>query len=296
MKNIQKITKAELVVLIIMFFSYLAALYFLIGGNRNYAVLFFVLHGVLIMVYYNISQDRFTQAILEASENEAHFSGEELEEKNKELTKLRARLEELQKQSAQAEDKLLGLQKENEELLRRISEQEISRNLLTEQSAKALLPAQEKLSRCDLIQIIHSVYEQFGSKCLQKGIKLELSTSFQQVYMNCDERYIRILLSNLIENAVKYMGRNGNFLTTISDIGAEGIFIVCKDNGNGLSPLETAHIFDLNYTGTNHEAGAGLGLVQVAAIVEHYHGTVYAKSDIGEGMAVYIQFPAENKG
>ena len=59
---------------------------------------------------------------------------------------------------------------------------------------------------------------------------------------------------------------------------------------------EVSYIFDLNYQGANRKSGNGLGLAQVKAIVEHYKGTVYAKSEVNEGMAIYIQFPVESKG
>ena len=39
-------------------------------------------------------------------------------------------------------------------------------------------------------------------------------------------------------------------------------------------------------------SGNGLGLAQARAIVEYYGGTIYAKSDSGKGMAIYIQLPA----
>ena len=63
-----------------------------------------------------------------------------------------------------------------------------------------------------------------------------------------------------------------------------------------ISYIQNFDIFELNYQGSNRKSGNGLGLAQVKAVVEHYNGTVYAKSSVGEGMAIYIQFPVENKG
>ena len=83
---------------------------------------------------------------------------------------------------------------------------------------------------------------------------------------------------------------SGSLLITISSIG-DDIFIVLKDNGNGLSEHETKHIFELNYQGTNRVSGNGLGLTQAKAIVDYYGGSIYAKSMIGRGMGIYIQLP-----
>ena len=101
---------------------------------------------------------------------------------------------------------------------------------------------------------------------------------------------LRILFRNIIDNSIKYMNRSGSLLITISNIG-DDIFIVLKDNGNGLSEHETKHIFELNYQGTNRVSGNGLGLTQAKAIVDYYGGSIYAKSMIGRGMGIYIQLP-----
>lgn len=102
---------------------------------------------------------------------------------------------------------------------------------------------------------------------------------------------IRILFRNIIDNSIKYMQRAGVLIITISNIGSD-IFIVIKDNGNGLSKDETSHIFELNYQGSNRISGNGLGLTQSKAIVDYYGGTIYAKSSPSQGMGIYIQLPA----
>ena len=71
----------------------------------------------------------------------------------------------------------------------------------------------------------------------------------------------------------------------------DDIFIVLKDTGEGLPEDETKHIFELNYQGSNRISGNGLGLTQAKAIVEHYGGTIYARSPQGNGMGIYIQLP-----
>ena len=86
------------------------------------------------------------------------------------------------------------------------------------------------------------------------------------------------------------MNRLGSLTITISNIGSD-IFIVLKDTGEGLTESETRHIFELNYQGSNRISGNGLGLAQAKAIVDYYGGTIYAKSNVNQGMAIYIQLP-----
>lgn len=297
MKKIQKITKTEIVVLVIMLSCYIASLYFMINNDRNYALLFFALHGVLTMAYFYISQDRFIQAALDAEENRTEYTDADTEEKNKTIAALRQEKGELDIQVKKLTGDVTDIQKENEELLRKLSEKEIEDSLKNNQEKyNMLLPMNEVAVETDLISVINKVYEKFIEPCRENGIRLELATSFETLNMKCDERYMIVLLSNIIDNSIKYMNRSGSLVITISNIGEEGIFIVCKDNGDGLSPDEVPHIFELNYQGSNRKSGNGLGLAQVKSVVEHYNGTVYAKSSVGEGMAIYIQFPVENKG
>jgi signal transduction histidine kinase len=88
------------------------------------------------------------------------------------------------------------------------------------------------------------------------------------------------------------MSKEGTLQITISRIEQE-LFIVMKDNGEGLAPDETEHIFELNFQGTNRISGNGLGLAQARAIVEYYGGMIYARSSVGSGMGIYIQLPIE---
>ena len=98
------------------------------------------------------------------------------------------------------------------------------------------------------------------------------------------------MFRNIIDNSIKYMKKAGTLVVTISTI-EDDIFIVLKDTGNGLPENETKHIFELNFQGSNRISGNGLGLTQAKAIVEHYGGTIYARSPKGSGMGIYIQLP-----
>lgn len=294
MNGIRKITKTEIAVLAIMLLCYMASLYFLIMNSRNYALLFYILQGILVVVCYCVSKDRFTQAILELQESTAGFSPEAEDGKDELIAGLRQENEELSIEGGHISEKLGEVSRENEALLQRLSELEREKELAQRQNE--LLPQPELLRSNNLLAIIRQTFEKYTDRCMERGIRLELSTSYETVQMQCDEKYIRTLLDNIIGNSMKYMNRNGVFLITISDIGEDGIFMVCKDNGNGLPAKEADYIFDLNYRGSNHRDGDGLGLAQVKAIAEHYNGRIYAKCGMNEGMAIYIQFPVENKG
>ena len=128
----------------------------------------------------------------------------------------------------------------------------------------------------------------------KSGIQLLISSASDALTVRADASFMRILFRNIIDNSIKYMNRNGSLIITISNI-ADDLFIVLKDNGDGLPSSETSRIFELNYQGSNRISGNGLGLTQAKAIVEYYGGTIYAKSDAGKGMGIYIQLPTSSR-
>ena len=121
-------------------------------------------------------------------------------------------------------------------------------------------------------------------------VRIQLVSTQKELFFTCSYEYIRILFRNIIDNSLKYMCRPGNLVITLSQIG-EDIFIIFKDDGAGLPESELRYIFELNYQGSNRSSGNGLGLAQAKAIIDFYHGTVFAKSRPGNGMTIYIQLP-----
>lgn len=142
----------------------------------------------------------------------------------------------------------------------------------------------------DIIEAAKNAMESLRSFAEKQNIKLNLSTTCETLMINADPDSIRILFRNIIDNSIKYMGRPGHMIITISLLG-DDIFLILKDTGKGLSEEETTHVFELNFQGSNRVSGNGLGLTQTKMIVEAFGGTIYAKSSPGNGMAIYIQLP-----
>lgn len=292
MKMKPNISRVEFCALIIMFFCYVMALFFLISNERNYALLFFVLHAILMMANFCIIQSKYEQLLLDENEQLMQKIGGDTTENEQRISLLEKEKSELEKRIKELTSDVLEIKCENEKLLDELSEKKTQG---VASNYNMLLPADEQIRETDLLPVIKKVCDIFEQQCRECMIRLELATSFDKLMMRCDERYIIVMLSNIVDNAIKYMNRSGSLVITISDVGDDGIFIVCKDNGEGLDAKEIPYIFDLNYQGANRKSGNGLGLAQVKAVVEHYDGTVYAKGDNGKGMAIYIQFPIWNK-
>lgn len=160
----------------------------------------------------------------------------------------------------------------------------------TEKKPSAFAPALPPLTETDLILAAKEAIDSLSVFTAKQHIQMHLSADYEILPVLADPDSIRTLFRNIIDNSIKYMGRAGHLLITLSLLG-DDIFIILKDTGNGLSPEETEHIFELNFQGSNRVSGNGLGLTQAKQIVESIGGTIYAKSNINNGMAIYIQLP-----
>lgn len=152
----------------------------------------------------------------------------------------------------------------------------------------------QPLQEMDIIAAARDAMEGLTPFAEAQNIRLHLSTTNDTLMIMAEPESIRVLFRNIIDNSIKYMGRAGHMIITISLLG-DDIFIILKDTGKGLSEDETTHVFELNFQGSNRVSGNGLGLTQTKMIVEAFGGTIYAKSSLENGMAIYIQLPVSGK-
>ncbi len=204
-------------------------------------------------------------------------------EKDNELDRRQQVIDDLEKK-ADENDKIL--QETKDELTRHADE---VKN--TEQLYESLLPPDDDdQSEVDIIGVARRAIMELDADAKAVGLKVTISSAQERLMVKASAKRLLIMFRNIIDNSIKYMKKAGTLVVTISTI-EDDIFIVLKDTGNGLPENETKHIFELNFQGSNRISGNGLGLTQAKAIVEHYGGTIYARSPQGSGMGIYIQLP-----
>ncbi len=271
----------------------LAAAACLLMKNYLYSLIFVILQGcltlILIIVQRDVQADEELDLPPDFPPRATGFSRDIMNRDSALIRELRQEKEDLTCQNEQLSQHLSELTEENQKLLQLLTEAELkSVATLDPDVAASILPPDEHVTDLDLIALSRQVVEDMQPLCLQAGIRLELSTSSPYLPYQADRRYMTLMLRNIIDNSIKYMQKNGNLVITISNAGSN-LFFAFKDNGRGLSQEEMPNIFDLNFQGSNRVSGNGLGLAQVKAIVEHYHGSIYAHSS--NGMGIYIQLP-----
>ncbi len=116
----------------------------------------------------------------------------------------------------------------------------------------------------------------------------------QEVYASVDIDFLREVVSNLVENAIKYTASGGGIWINVRGDG-DRVLINVTDTGIGISPDDLKHIFQKFYRADNSQTrtvgGTGLGLYLVKQRVEAMGGKVWAESSFGEGSTFYLSFP-----
>jgi signal transduction histidine kinase len=147
----------------------------------------------------------------------------------------------------------------------------------------------------DINKIIENIVSKLEFQANSKQMVLE--TDLAPLYpIQFDTVLMNRVISNLIENAIKYAGKGKTILVKTWDE-PEWVYIEVRDNGLGIGAEDLAHIFDKFYRVKNDSThaikGSGLGLYLVKYFIELHHGVITATSKLGEGTSFIIKLKNE---
>ncbi len=107
-----------------------------------------------------------------------------------------------------------------------------------------------------------------------------------------DEGRLRIILNNLISNAIKYQkNANGQLVSVSIEVNEGTAKIEIEDNGIGIEIDHINNIFDMFYVASHENAGSGIGLYIVKEAVNKITGTIKVYSQSGVGTKFNIVIP-----
>jgi len=111
-----------------------------------------------------------------------------------------------------------------------------------------------------------------------------------------DLRMLNAVVSNLVDNAIKY-GKEGGRITVSGNIKGDDCLLEVADNGPGIPAEHLPRLFDRFYRidkdRSRKSGGTGLGLSIARRIVESHGGSIHATSRLGEGTRFNIRLPAQ---
>jgi two-component system phosphate regulon sensor histidine kinase PhoR len=143
-------------------------------------------------------------------------------------------------------------------------------------------------------ELIKEVVRNFETILSNKDARLNLFLPEQPIWYEGDKLHLRNVLSNLLDNAIKYSLENPVIEIHLAQIKNE-IEITVSDKGIGISKEHQKMLFRRFYrvpTGNVHNVkGFGLGLNYVELITKAHGGKVFCNSNLGEGSAFHLTFP-----
>jgi two-component system phosphate regulon sensor histidine kinase PhoR len=146
----------------------------------------------------------------------------------------------------------------------------------------------------DFVTLITRTVSRFQPRAMKEGITLSLEIKGDIPPLKVDVNYIDQVISNLIDNAIKYTPSGGKIDVIVEDLGKD-IRVSVKDTGIGIPKEDLPRIFERFYRGDKSRSlslgGVGLGLSIVKHIVEAHGGRVGVESEIGKGSTFYFTLP-----
>jgi two-component system, OmpR family, sensor kinase len=143
----------------------------------------------------------------------------------------------------------------------------------------------------DLEALSKNVVAELSPLAEARNIDLGLAAS-APVLVEGNTESLRLMLRNLVDNAVRYTPAGGRVDVSVRDSGQDALLEV-TDTGPGIPVEERGRVFDRFYRGAESQApGSGLGLAIVKRVVERHHGTVsLAEGENGKGLLIRVTLP-----
>ena len=126
-----------------------------------------------------------------------------------------------------------------------------------------------------------------------KGITL-IDNVPDNLVVSADPNSIRIVVRNLVTNAIKFSNQNDNIEITAGSFDENNAFVSVKDTGTGMSEEQLDKIFKSKVNskaGTQNESGTGMGMLFCKDLVEKCNGKIWVKSKLGEGTEFTFTIP-----
>ncbi len=148
-----------------------------------------------------------------------------------------------------------------------------------------------KYTTFELSKVVNEVVYN-ANVTLKSGQEIEYPQNIDHIILRQDEKILELVLSNLLNNAIKYSPED----TLINfDIKLENdkIHFIIKDEGIGIPEKDQKHIFERYFRAENAllNQGTGIGLNIAKVHLENLGGKIYFKSKDKEGTSFFVELP-----
>ena len=144
----------------------------------------------------------------------------------------------------------------------------------------------------DLEGLVREACALFEPTAEDKGVTLSYDVPHKS-HLVGDNRMIQRMLSNLLDNAIKYTPSGGAVTVSVSENDERNVVIAVEDTGIGISPNDLPRIFERFYRcdESRSRPGIGLGLSLARAIARAHGGDITVTSRLNEGSTFAVTLP-----
>lgn len=143
-------------------------------------------------------------------------------------------------------------------------------------------------SKVDLLKLLHELHHFFADIARTKNTWI-IVASHTPVEIETDERLLKIILRNIIDNAIKNTD-DGRITLSLEKMQNGQVNIEVKDTGKGMTPEELRKLIEINTFGFAFEIKDKLGFQIVRDLANLIHCKIKLESEIEKGTAVTLQF------
>ena len=146
----------------------------------------------------------------------------------------------------------------------------------------------------DLVLLVTEVAQEVSMQHSHQPHQIKMESELNKLNLMLDPLYVRNVIRNLVENALKYSDDGVQIIIRISKKETQAIFTV-KDNGWGIAPKYQKKIFTQFFQVPReqmaHQRGYGIGLAYTKYIIEAHGGSISVESIPGKGSIFICKFP-----
>lgn len=146
--------------------------------------------------------------------------------------------------------------------------------------------------KIDLSELAREIWEglRYSPDALNINFHVEIPDG---EFIETDKNRLRIVMSNLISNAMRYHDsrKDDRFIRLKHQANGRVFYLKVEDNGQGIAPEQHHKIYDMFYRGNEQSKGSGLGLYIVKETLAKLAGSIHLESAPGIGSTFTVKLP-----
>jgi two-component system phosphate regulon sensor histidine kinase PhoR len=151
-----------------------------------------------------------------------------------------------------------------------------------------------EISDVPLAEAVGACVANYEEVAAARPVEVKLCPSEAPLHVRVDEEGLQAILSNLIDNAIKYTPEGGSVTVKWWEEGDSAVLEV-SDTGIGIAEEDQARVFErffrVDKARSREMGGTGLGLSIVKHLTQSFGGTVGIESELGKGSAFRVELP-----